>query len=308
MLLDEIEAFVRVVEAGSFTGAAKQLGVPKSTLSRALSRLEDATRIRLLRRSTRSIALTESGRRFFEQVAPHVGGLRDAMTVLSDEDDQPQGLLRVTMPVDVAEALFADPITRFVARYPRIQIEIDASGRLVNLVEEGFDVAIRASSKLKDSSLVARKVAQTELHLFASPAYIARRGLPRTMEELAEHDVILFQTPSGRADLAGLRPDKKQPARIITSEFAFLRSLVRAGAGVGPLPSFHAVGDCADGKLVRVVPEFARASAALYVVYPQAKHTPKKVIAFRDFVVETFAKLGAGAPGVAVAVQSRARA
>jgi DNA-binding transcriptional LysR family regulator len=292
MFLDEIEAFVRVVEAGSFTGAAKQLGVPKSTLSRALSRLEDATRIRLLRRSTRSIALTEPGRRFFDQVAPHVGGLRDAMTLLSDEDEQPQGLLRVTMPVDVAEALLAEPLVRFAARYPRVQLEVDASGRLVNLVEEGFDVAIRASSKLKDSSLVARKVAQTELHLFASPGYVARRGVPRTLADLADHDVVLFQSPGGRIDLAGLRTDKKGGARIVTSEFALLRALVRAGAGIGPLPSFHALGDCADGRLIRVVPEFAKAAASLFVVYPSAKHTPKKVVAFRDFVVETFEQLG----------------
>ncbi len=292
MFLDEIEAFVRVVEAGSFTGAAKQLGVPKSTLSRALSRLEDATRIRLLRRSTRSIALTEPGRRFFDHVAPHVGGLRDAMTVLSDEDEQPQGLLRVTMPVDVGEALLAEPLVRFTARYPQVQLDVDASGRLVNLVEEGFDVAIRASSKLKDSSLVARKVAQTELHLFASPAYVARRGVPRTLADLADHDVVNFQSPGGRTDITGLRGDKKNASRISTSEFAFLRALIRAGAGIGPLPSFHAFGDCADGRLVRVVPEFARSAAALYVVYPSAKHTPKKVIAFRDFVIETFEQLG----------------
>lgn len=299
MFLDEIEAFVRVVEAGSFTGAAKQLGVPKSTLSRALSRLEDATRIRLLRRSTRSIALTESGRRFFDQVAPHVGGLRDAMTVLSDEDEQPQGLLRVTMPVDVAEALLAEPLVRFAARYPRVQLEVDASGRLVNLVEEGFDVALRASTKLKDSSLVARKVVATELHLFASPAYVARRGAPKAVEDLAEHDLVLFQTPGGRSELTGLRTDKKNHARIVTSEFAFLRALLRGGAGIGPLPSFHAFGDCADGRLVRVLPEWSRAAASLYVVYPSAKHVPKKVIAFRDFVLETFEQLG-HRPGAAL--------
>lgn len=292
MHLDEIEAFVRVVEAGSFTAAAKHLGLPKSTLSRALTRLEEATHARLLRRTTRSIALTESGRRFFDQVAPHVGGLRDAMTVLFDEEDQPKGLLRMTLPVDMGEAILADIITKFVARYPGIEVHVDATGRVVNLVEEGYDVAIRASSKLRDSSLVARKVGVTDLHLFAAPSYLARRGTPKTAEDLEGHDLVLFQAPGSREESPDLRVgDKRLAARLVTSEFAFLRATLTAGAGIGLLPSFHASGDCSDGRLVRVLPDFSRPGGAVYILYPSGRHVPKKVTLFRDFLLESFANL-----------------
>lgn len=293
MYLDEIESFVRVVEAGSFTAAARQLSVPKSTLSRALSRLEDATKVRLLRRSTRSIALTEVGRRFFEQVVPHVVGLRDAVAVLSEEEEVPQGLLRVTMSVDVADVLMADVMYRFSQRYPGVQLEVDISGRYVNLVEEGFDAAIRGAHKLKDSSLVARKIATVELSLFAAPAYLTKRGTPRDVTELAKHDVVLFHAPGTRADSLGLReivPASR--AKLSTGDFTFARATITAGAGIGPLPGFFAKAYLADGRLMRVLPEWSMRSGALYVVYPSAKHTPKKVLAFRDFVCEALAHIG----------------
>ncbi|MBK6517579.1 MAG: LysR family transcriptional regulator [Polyangiaceae bacterium] len=289
MLLDEIESFVRVVEAGSFTRAAKQLGVPKSTLSRALSRLEDATRVRLLRRSTRAIALTEAGRRFFDQVSSHVGSLRTAMDQLTEEEDKPQGVLRVTMPVDVGEALMADVIARFTDRYPGVTVEADASGRMVNLVEEGFDVAIRAAHKLKDSSMVARKLFKTEIVLYASPDYIAKNGAPRTVEDLARHDVAIFHPPGTKTDTLGLK-SIVTPPRFVATDFCFIRSLLVGGAVVGPLPTISAQRAVDDGTLVRVVPEWSMFGGWLYVLYPSSPHVPKKVTAFRDFVIEELAR------------------
>lgn len=291
MLLDEIEAFVNVVDAGSFTLAAKKLGVPKSTLSRAISRLEDATRVRLLSRSTRTLALTEPGERFYAQVGPHVGGLKDAMTLLGDAEEEPQGSLRVTMPVDIGEGLLGEIIARFLCRYPKVEVEVDVSARTVNLMEEGFDVAIRASTKLKDSSLIARKLAQTALHLYAAPTYLARRGTPRTFPDLAGHDAVL-PSHSGFQSLIA-RPAVRFPARarLHAADFSFVKQAIRAGAGIGPLPSFFTREDIELGKLVRVLPDWTRPAGTLYVVYPGQKHVPKKVIAFRDFVVEAFAKM-----------------
>jgi DNA-binding transcriptional LysR family regulator len=296
-MLDEIAAFVRVVEAGSFTAAAKQLGVPKSTLSRALSRLEDHTKTRLLRRTTRAIALTEAGRRFYEQVAPHVGGLGDALAGLAEREDAPRGLLRVTAPVDVGEAFLGDVITRFVARYPAVEVDVDLSGRMVDLVQEGFDVAIRASKKLKDSSLVARKIADTELALYASPSYLARRGTPASAAELEGHDLVLFRpassTSSASSSHAGLG---KLTGRVRTGDFVFARAAIRAGAGIGPLPSFLVGRELADGRLQHVLPGWSELAGPLYFVYPSARHVPKKVSAFREFVVECF-RTTLGAPG-----------
>lgn len=291
MLLDEIEAFVHVVEAGSFTAAAKKLGVPKSTLSRAISRLEDATRVRLLSRSTRTLGLTEPGERFFAQVGPHVGGLKDAMSLLGDAEEEPQGLLRVTMPVDVGEGLLGEVIARFLCRYPKIEVEVDVSARLVNLVEEGFDVAIRASTKLKDSSLIAKKLVSTSLQLFASPTYLARRGTPKTLADLASHDAVLT-SQQGFQSLLG-KPGMRFPAkaRLYAADFSFVRQALRAGAGIGPLPVFVPRGDVATGSLVRVLPDWSKPAGIIYVVYPGQKHVPKKVIAFRDFVADSFARM-----------------
>ncbi|NUO51065.1 MAG: LysR family transcriptional regulator [Polyangiaceae bacterium] len=291
MLLDEIEAFVHVVEAGSFTAAAKKLGVPKSTLSRAISRLEDATRVRLLSRSTRTLGLTEPGERFFAQVGPHVGGLKDAMNLLGDAEEEPQGLLRVTMPVDVGEGLLGEIIARFLCRYPKVQVEVDVSARLVNLVEEGFDVAIRASTKLKDSSLIAKKLVATSLQLFAAPTYLARRGTPKTFADLSSHDAVLTSQQGFQA-LFG-KPGSRFPAkaRLYAADFSFLRQALRAGAGIGPLPVFIPRGDVASGSLVRVLPEWSKPAGIIYVVYPGQKHVPKKVIAFRDFVADAFSRM-----------------
>jgi DNA-binding transcriptional LysR family regulator len=291
MLLDEIEAFVHVVEAGSFTAAAKKLGVPKSTLSRAISRLEDATRVRLLSRSTRTLGLTEPGERFFAQVGPHVGGLKDAMNLLGDAEEEPQGLLRVTMPVDVGEGLLGEIIARFLCRYPKVQVEVDVSARLVNLVEEGFDVAIRASTKLKDSSLIAKKLVSTSLQLFAAPTYLARRGTPKVFADLAAHDAVLT-SQQGFQSLFG-KPGSRFPAkaRLYAADFSFVRQALRAGAGIGPLPVFFPRGDVASGSLVRVLPEWSKPAGIIYVVYPGQKHVPKKVIAFRDFVADAFTRM-----------------
>ncbi|MFO0554957.1 MAG: LysR family transcriptional regulator [Polyangiaceae bacterium] len=289
-LLDEIEAFVRVVEAGSFTGAAKQLGVPKSTLSRALSRLEDATKVRLLGRSTRAIALTEAGKRFFEQVAPNVAGLRSAVSQLSENEEEAHGTLRVTMPVDVGEAIAADLVTRFARRYPRVQVEVDVSGRVVNLLEEGFDIAIRASAKLKDSSLVARKLATLHFGLFASPRYLATRGLPASIEDLRKHDFVQFFPPGSRHDMLELKAIVASRTHVIATDFAFLRCVLRSDAGVGPLPCFLAREEVSAGRLVRVMPDWVRAVGALYLVYPSAKHVPRRVAVFRDFLVESLSE------------------
>ncbi len=292
MMLDEIAVFVQVVEAGSFTAAARKRAVPKSTLSRGVARLEDALRTPLLQRTARKVALTDAGRVFFDRVAPHVAGLRDAAVVAGEREEQPRGTLRITAPVDIGEALLADVFTRFSAKYPYVRLDVDLSARTANLVEEGFDVAIRASQKLKDSSLVARKLTETETHLFAAQSYLARKPAPRTPEELTQHDCVLFRPVDGRSEWRlqhdGVEKAIEVGGRLGGNEFHFVRSMLRAGAGIGPLPWFFAAGDIADGRLVRVLPEWSWNSGSIYIVYPGARHIPKKVTAFRDFLIESF--------------------
>jgi len=293
MMLDEIAVFVQVVEAGSFTAAARKRAVPKSTLSRGVTRLEDALRTPLLVRTARRVTLTDAGRAFYERVAPHVAGLRDAAQVAGEREEQPRGTLRVTAPVDVGEALLGDVFVRFMARYPQLRLDVDLSARHVNLVEEGFDVALRATQKLKDSSLIARKVAEMEFHVFASPAYLARKGTPRAPDDLTKQDCVLFRPTDGHSEWAftgeGAERRVHVSGRAGGNELAFVRGMLRAGAGVGILPAFYAATDLAQGSLVRVLPAWAIPGGSLYVVYAGARHIPRKVVAFRDFLVESFA-------------------
>jgi len=185
---------------------------------------------------------------------------------------------------------------RFIARYPLIQVEVDLSSRRVNLVEEGIDVALRAAGKMDDAALIAKRIGGTEGQLFASPAYLARRGAPTTPDDLASHECVLFRPVDGRCEWELEGPSGTRPVtvtgRIAGTDFAFVRAVLRAGAGIGLLPTFSAARDLTDGFLVRVLPEWSRAAGTLYVVYPQLRHVPKKVTAFRDFIVENAKQLG----------------
>ena len=297
MLLAEVATFVRVVEAGSFAAGSRLLGVPKSTLSRAVTRLEDEMRVKLVRRSARPLALTDAGDAFFQRVAPLVADLRDAMATLADVERVPRGALRVTAPAGVGEGVLGELLVRFSTRYPQIQLDVDLSGRVVDLARDGYDVAIRTSTRLPDSSLVARKLARIELRLYASPAYLARRGTPMTVGELAEHDGLLFRPPDARAPWSATGPgaggDAPRAPRIIANDFHFLRAALRAAGGVGLLPSFLATDDVMAGRLTRVLPEWSRGGGTLYLVYPDNRPLPQKVIAFRDFLVESLRRRGA---------------
>jgi DNA-binding transcriptional LysR family regulator len=288
MLLDEIGLFTRVAEAGTLAAAARSLGVPKSTLSRAIARLEARTQVPLLYRAARSFTLTEEGRRFFEAAAPHVAGLGEATKLLGRNTAQPEGTLRVSAPLASGD-LLGDAMVYFSARYPRVRLEVELSSQKVDLVKEGFDVAVRGTPALRGDMLTARQLTQGLLRLYAAPTYLARRGTPDTVEEVATHELV-SHAPSLKA--APLRPAVLQDAfggaRIAVNEFGFLRSLLRAGAGIGLLSAQHAAIDVEDGRLVRVMPEWSHTIGALYLLYPTARQLPRKVAAFRDSLVEAF--------------------
>src|SRR5690606_6546569 len=175
--LNDLASFVRVADAGSFSRAARSAGVPTSTMSRAVQRLEEALGVSLLQRTTRKVALTREGSFLREQSVGALGALSSATQAVIDLQDQPQGLLRIAGPPDLGHVLFAELLARFGERYPAVQLEVELSARLVDLVGEGFDVALRAGS-LRDSSLVARKLTELAGLLVASPAYVQRLGLP----------------------------------------------------------------------------------------------------------------------------------
>jgi DNA-binding transcriptional LysR family regulator len=193
----------------------------------------------------------------------------------------------------------AEVVTRYTARYPAVSVDLHLTGRVVDLVAEGFDVALRVAPKLEDSTLMVRRAAPTVMQLFASPLYLARRGTPRTEAELAEHDWVLFR--SGPHRLRVTVPREAAAAaprgRIICDDLLFVRDAVRAGAGIAFLPVFAAEPDVVAGRLVRVLPRYERMAGYLHIVTPAAKHVPRKVTAFREVVLELLKSRWGGVEG-----------
>ncbi len=286
MDLNLLAVFEAVARTSSFTAAAKELGIPKSSASRAIARLEDELGAQLLFRTTRQVALSAAGTALHDRLSPLLRSMKAALGELPETEEAPTGTLKVTAPVDLGVFFLAEVLTRYTARYPAVSVELHLTRRIVDLVGEGFDVALRVAPRLEDSTLVVRRVAPVTLHLFASPLYLARRGAPRSEDDLQKHDWIVFRGGGDRLCVVGTRPAPGRAPRIACDDVLFVRDAIRAGAGIGLLPTFVAEADVLAGTLVRILPRYERLAGSLYVVSPAAKHVPRKVTGFRELVVE----------------------
>ncbi|MGE0324199.1 MAG: LysR family transcriptional regulator [Polyangiaceae bacterium] len=287
--LSGIEVFIQVVKAGSFTAAGDRLGLPKSTISRRVTRLEQELGARLLHRTTRQLRLTEVGSEFFDRVSKAVDDLEDAARSVSDDQEVPRGVIRITAPVDFGFSYLGDIVASFRKLYPEVEVDVDITQRTINLVEEGFDLALRAG-KLADSSLVATKLADTDFGLFASPAYLAARGTPKELADLAEHDCLLFRGRPGRRRWNLEGPSGRETVDVVghvsANDFSFLHGMLLADAGITQLPRFVVKCDVHAGRLAEVLPQYKNTDGALYLVYPSSRHLSAKVRAFRDHVLK----------------------
>jgi len=290
--LDDLALFSRVVELGSFAELARELGVPTSTVSRAVARLEAEMEVRLLHRTTRTLRTTAEGAALYARVQPALATLRTALRDAATSETEPRGPLRITAPTDLGATLVADMLCEFTAAYPGVSVEVSLTQRVVDLVREGFDLALRAG-RLRDSSLVARRVGSLTAQLFASPRYLERRGTPRTLADLRGHDLILFRGRDGVANWKlkrGARESVTVEAhgRISGDDFLFVRESVIAGAGIGLMPRLICARALGEGDLVQVLEPWEEQGGNLAIVYPSSRHVPAKVTAFRDFLVRQF--------------------
>lgn len=293
MDLNLLAVFEAVARTSSFSAAAKELRLPKSSVSRGVARLEAELGVQLLIRTTRQVSITAAGTALYDRMAPLLRSMNAALGELPEREEEPSGTLRVTAPVDLGVTLLAEVVSRYTARYPAVSVDLHLTGRVVDLVAERFDVALRVGMKLEDSSLVVRRVTPIVLRVFASPLYLARRGTPRSEPDLAGHEWVVFRSGPQKLRLTGGREAAAGThGRIECDDLLFVRDAVRAGAGLGLLPEFLADPEVVAGTLVRVLPRFERQAGQLHVVTPAAKHVPRKVTAFRDLVVELL-----GAPG-----------
>jgi len=287
--LNRITVFVRVVEAGSFTGAAAVLGLRKSSASRSVAALEADLGIRLLQRTTRKLSLTDAGRAFYDRARDALAGLDEARNAVSSLGAAPRGLVRITAPVDLAADLAA-VTTVFLRAHPDVRVETLLTARYVDLVKEGFDLAIRAGS-LADSSLLARKLGESEFGLFASPAYLDAAGRPRRLADLARHECVLYRAGSATARwrLSGPRGDEEVSVRgrVDTDELAFVRAMVLAGFGIALVPVSTMIRPLvASGVLERVLPRYALRGAVVHIVWPSRRFEPAAVALFREALAE----------------------
>ncbi|MCC6332654.1 MAG: LysR family transcriptional regulator [Myxococcales bacterium] len=280
--LNLLPLFKAVADAGSMSEAARVLGQPKSSVSRGVARLEAALGVQLFLRSTRRLSLTTAGAAYYEKVSPLLGSLAGAGASLPEQEEEPSGELRLTAPVDIGLTWLPGLVARLLARYPKLDVVMRLTNTRLNLVGEGLDAALRlAPGRLPDSSLVARRVSGVGFDVYASPAYLARRGTPRRAEDLSRHDLV---------EMVGLTlppPFPRHPKfRVVGDDVLFCRELIREGAGLGLLPVFLARGDTASGALVRVLPRVKQRTGTLYFVHPPLAHPPRKLTALRDLLFE----------------------
>lgn len=289
--LRDMAVFARVVERRSFTGAASDLGVSKSAVSKQVSRLEDGLGARLLNRTTRKLSLTEAGAAFFERCGRILEEAQAAEEEVGELAAVPRGRLRVAAPMTFGVLHLASVMPDFLARYPEISVDIDLDDRQVDLVRDGFDLAIRIGN-LADSALVARVIAPSRHVVCASPDYLARHGAPVKPADLVRHNCFCY-TYSSRIDewhLRGPSGPELVPVsgNLRSNNGDLLLQAALSGAGVLASPSFIVGRDLAAGRLAEVLPGHALEDYAIHAVYAHRRHLPPKVRAFIDYLIERF--------------------
>jgi DNA-binding transcriptional LysR family regulator len=294
--LNDIALFVQVAHHGSFAEAARHLGVPSNTVSRRVQQLETQLGVRLLQRSTRKLTLTSAGQAFHERCAGAVEGLSEAAQELMIGTQEPTGLVRVAVPADFFDFVPMEAVAEFLARHPRVRLDVVLSDAKSDLIAERIDVAFRGGP-MQDSGYIGRQVLCDGKDSFvASPAYIAAHGAPGSLQELRDHDCVSFALPGGYTTWSLPGPDGVDEKVQITPRFSgntiqALRKATLAGLGIALLPQPVIWRDLHTGGLVPVLPQYKRTSHGMHVLYPSRRHLPLAVSAFIDWVTEKLGEL-----------------
>lgn len=316
MTLEQLKALVKVVESGSFTRAGELMNSQKSHLSRVVSQLEAELGVKLLARTTRSLSLTEAGREVYERAVGILGAVDDTVRVAQRTQAEPRGQLRLTCGVELGSIAVGRWIEEYLAAYPGVSVEAEYSGRVLDLVHEGFDLAIRIGP-VAESRLVARPIGTIEYGLFACPRYLKRRGVPASIDALPQHDLVSFAGGSSRRgwqlvhddDAAVVKVDA--PSRLrVNNSFAVRDALLRS-LGIGPLPLLVAGDAVEQGRLRPVLLPWRPVPAPVHALYPSSRYLSPKVRAFIDLAVARFPDASAQARAATappVATRRRARA
>jgi len=287
--LNDIVVFARVVEAGSFTAAARLLAMPKTTVSRRIAALEREVGVRLLQRTTRSLNLTDAGRLYYEQSSLGLRTIEEANLRLAQARAEPSGTIRISAPVGFGGHFLIRAVVDFLALYSKTNVELRLTDDRLNLVEDGIDLAFRTGI-LQDSTLIARKLGSTHRLLCASPDYLARQGMPESPADLTHHQCVIAG-PSASGAHWLLEGPRGQETVVVAGRFAAneMQAVVAAalaGFGVAQLPQAIAEGLIDDGRLQRVLGDYTTPAGGLHVLYPSSRHLSPLVKAFIELASE----------------------
>jgi DNA-binding transcriptional LysR family regulator len=290
--LDGLKTIVAVVETGSFTAASERLGMSKALASKYVGEVEDKLGVRLFNRSTRRLALTEAGRSYYERALPLLEEFAELVDNVTGEQSNPQGLLRVSVPVTFGEMKLSPLIPKFLARYPDMRVELQLLDRMIDMLEEGIDVVIRIGG-VDDSNLIARHIKSLPLILCASPQYIQEHGQPRCAQDISEHNCIIDSNFRIGKQWPIISPDGVTDSIAVTSKVAAnspraVKEIAIAGGGIGMIPRFIVEDAFAEGSLVEILPGYSTLEFGLFAIYPHRRYLPKKVRCFIDFMIEEF--------------------
>jgi len=289
--LEGIRMFIGVVEQGSYSAAAKQLKVSKSHVSRQISELENRLGAQLLNRTTRKVAMTENGAAYFEQCKSAINHILEAEKALMEQQQTPLGTLRLTVAAGFGERYIVPAATDFMKRYPQLHVSINFTNRNVDLVTEGYDLAIRAGT-LQSSTLIARRIASRRLHICASPDYFAKYGKPNAIVELKKHNCLVGSLSTWRfriehGDHADIRVEGNWHSN---NGYALLHAALN-GIGIAQLPEFYVQEELKRGRLETAMAQFQPRDTGVWAVYPSNRHLTPKVKMFVDFLAERFRQI-----------------
>ena len=297
--LSEMEAFATVVDQGGFTDAAKKLGISKSAVSKHVSSLETRLGARLLNRTTRRVSPTEIGLAYYDRARRVLNDAGEADALVTSMQSAPSGMLRVSVATDFGVNHLSPILGGFLHEYPDITVNMVLDNRYVELISEGFDLSVRIG-ELEDSSMRARKLAETHKQMICSPSYIAEFGQPQRIDDLNEHKLLHYSNQSNGSvwKLTAPSGEKRQVRSagwLTVNDGQSLLNAALGGLGIAFLPDFLYAEAFNDGRLVPAIPNMAPETLGIYAVYPPGRYTQPKVRAFIDFLVESFKDRGPGA-------------
>jgi DNA-binding transcriptional LysR family regulator len=298
--LNDILIFMAVVDAGSFIAGGQAMGLSRSAAGKAVIRLEERLGARLLNRTTRTLNLTDEGRLFYKRGLQILASVDEAEASVGGQSGMPRGVLRLTVPNAFGRLIVLPLLEKYLHAWPHIQVEVSFTDHLADIIEEGFDLAIRVGAAASDTRLVSRMIATYKTRLCASPFYLAERGEPHEIDDLAAHDCLIFASRNQRQGWrfrgnggSWIKAQGRSRLRLDSGEA--IRDAALAGLGIALLPDFLIAGDLAAGRLRQVLPDLETDDAKIVTLYPDKRLLEPRIHRFVDLMVEALGQEGSGA-------------